>query len=445
MKICAYVQVQYAKAVYKNENYNTRQWIGLSLVIDSLKRNGYEMQFAGMATVHNYNIVLVSITSDCDWWGFIAERVKWQEGNYIVVVGGAGVLNVRPFLKYADCFVLGRGENLIFDIVKSIQNNMRFDNPSVIWSNQFSINNNYRIRQEGVYPHCIKLENGKEYKEQNIGCPRKCLFCSYTYSRKTTGDREYEAGTGIWVQKERSILDMVENGNIDLTYLRMTSIDGMSERIRFMVAKPIKSEHIRMLLDLMANHDLPHQLKIFNIVGFPSETVEDWHEFLNDICVVDRQYNKNKQWPIILHNTPFRAMPATPAACWPMSYKNYRGKIAQVLGKGHYKGNIFFRGNRFFAVEGMGTDSLPTVILSAICWRGTESDTENIERISLTKKFWGADTATKQLTLEKYFDVKTLFGEFYPDTLPTRNIKTHTDVEKYWGKKPWLKTQQQNK
>lgn len=38
MKICAYVQEQYAKTAYKNESLDTRQFVGLKVIIDSLTR-----------------------------------------------------------------------------------------------------------------------------------------------------------------------------------------------------------------------------------------------------------------------------------------------------------------------------------------------------------------------------------------------------------------------
>ena len=36
MKICAYVQESYAKANYKNECLDTRQFVGLRVVMDAL-------------------------------------------------------------------------------------------------------------------------------------------------------------------------------------------------------------------------------------------------------------------------------------------------------------------------------------------------------------------------------------------------------------------------
>lgn len=89
MKICAYVQEAYAKANYKNECMDARQFVGLRVIIDCLNRAGYEVDYAGIATVHQYDVVLVSLTSDCDWWSYIAERQRWRKGDYKVLIGGA--------------------------------------------------------------------------------------------------------------------------------------------------------------------------------------------------------------------------------------------------------------------------------------------------------------------------------------------------------------------
>lgn len=85
MKICAYVQEAYAKANYKNECMDARQFVGLRVIIDCLNRAGYEVDYAGIATVHQYDVVLVSLTSDCDWWSYIAERQRWRDlTKYII-------------------------------------------------------------------------------------------------------------------------------------------------------------------------------------------------------------------------------------------------------------------------------------------------------------------------------------------------------------------------
>jgi len=433
MKICVYVLSRNAKQNYANESYNVRLNAGMSVVVDILRRAGYKVEYASSATVHKYDWVLVSITSDCDWWPFIAERVRWRKGNYKVIAGGAGVLNVRPFLPFVDYFVLGRAEGIIDRLVKGDA-----DHPSIIESNSFNPDMDYYINQvTEPYPHEIKLENGQTYKESMIGCNHRCLFCGYTWQRKHTGGA-FRYGD-LWNKNEDveiALLNYAKGQKVNLNKLRTTAIDGLSQRIRFMVNKKITREVLQEFIRDLATCDKPHQVKFYNIIGYPTETEDDWWEFVEDIKAVDAKLPKTtKQTSILLHSTPFRAMPATPAACWPMSYRNYRGEIARVLGQG-YKGNIFYQGNSIWAVESMGTDSLPTVILSAIAWRGTEKDAENIRKIACSKQFWSANSMVKQATLEKYFDVKTLFGEFTPEKLPTRYLKTYAKVEKMWKLTP---------
>ena len=433
MKICVYVLSKNAKQNYANESYNVRLNAGMTVVVDILRRAGYKVEYASSATVHKYDWVLVSITSDCDWWPFIAERVRWREGNYKVIAGGAGVLNVRPFLPFVDYFVLGRAEGVIDQLIKG-----NVDHPSIVDSETFDPNRSYYLNQAtSPYPHEIELENGQIYKEGMIGCNHRCLFCGYTWHRRHSGGA-FRFGD-LWNKNkdvEIALLNYAKGQRVNLNKLRTTAIDGLSERIRFMVNKKITRDTLKGFVRDLATCDKPHQVKFYNIIGYPTETEGDWWEFVEDIKAVDAKLPKTtKQTSILLHSTPFRAMPATPAACWPMSYRNYRGEIARILGRG-YKGNIFYQGNSIWAVESMGTDSLPTVILSAIVWRGTEKDAENIRKIACTKKFWSANSMVKQATLEKYFDVKTLFGEFTPEKLPTRYLKSYAKVEKMWKLTP---------
>lgn len=435
MKICIYVTSSQAKKTYKNECYDVRINAGILVVKDILNRKGYDVCFASSCNVHNFDIVLYSITSDCDWWTFIKERVKWHKGNYKVIAGGSGVLNVRPFLPYVDYFVLGRAEGLIDNLIISIDKNINYTNESIIESNSFNADKNYKINQvDDIYQNDILLEDGKTYHEDNIGCNHRCLFCGYTWHRKQTKAQDFQY-SGLWnggVDRERAMIDMDNGIDINLNKLRTTAIDGFSQRLRFSVNKKITDEMVINFLIKLQKCDKPHQVKIYNIVGLPTETTQDWFEFVECIKKADKEFNKtDRQTSILLHNTPFRAMPATPLACKPMQYINYRGLISSTLGK-NLKGNIFYQGNAFWAVESMATDSLSSVIQSAIILRGTEKDSDNVVKLSLSNKYWCADSKTKQFTLEKYFDVNTLFGEFNAKDLPTRYLKTYANIDKMW-------------
>lgn len=436
MKIGVYVLSKYAKQTYSKECYDVRINAGISVVCDILIRAGYaDIEYASSATVSKFDVIMFSVTSDCDWWEFIAERVNWPKGNYKVIVGGQGVLNVRPFLPYVDYFMLGRAEGEVDKLIKGLDECGEYESQYVVNSNTFSPDKLYYIKQVNeIYPYDIELANGKTYHEDVIGCNHKCLFCGYTWHRKQAKQEEFNY-SGLWnggVDRERAMIDMDNGIEVDLVKLRTTAIDGLSERLRYAVNKKITRDMLQRFIVRLAQCEKPHQVKFYNIIGYPTETKEDWFEFLEDIKIADSNFNKqDKQTSILLHSTPFRSMPATPLACKPMAYENFRGKIADVLGKG-LKGNIFYQGNAMWAVESMATESLCTVIKSAIVWRGTEKDSDNFVRIALSKKFSGASSAVKQATLEKYFDVKTLFGEFTPDTLPTRYLRTYCNVEKMW-------------
>lgn len=428
MKIAYYVQQKYAKANYKKECFNSRAFAGLLMVGDALARAGHQISYASAATVDRYDVILVSITSDCDWWPYVAERLTWPRGNYKVVVGGAGVLNVRPFLPFADAFILGRGEQIVVDLVQHLSRGEVYESPSVIYPEQFDYESTYVIAQSPIYPHSFEIGGACLYQETEQGCPNKCLFCGYTWHRKHSSSTfAYRDGLYDLTEKHVVMQDAIR-GNWDISNVRTTAMDGFSERLRFMVNKRISNEDVATFLMMAATSGKPRQIKLYNIANYPTETLADWLEFKQVLVEVDATtpHLIGKQYGLILHTTPFRAMPATPAACWEMQYKNVRGEIAKQLGA--RENSVFHKGNSFFAVESMGTETLATVILSNIVWRGTESDTENIKKLCATKRFWSSNSRQKQATLEKYFDVADLFRKYDPDDLPTRYLKTYVPL-----------------
>lgn len=443
MKICAYVQDAYAKANYKNECMDTRQFIGLRVVVDCLERAGYIVDYAGSATVHQYDIVLVSLTSDCDWWTYVAERLKWRKGDYKVLIGGAGVLHVAPFLPWFYAVILGRGEDTIVPLVQGIESGERYERESILYADEFSYNRIWRIEQATTpYCHSLNLSDSRKFTEGPIGCNHKCLFCGYTWHRKFCSPydtyRMEDSLFGNIADKERAMLDMDKDpGCIDWAHLRTTAIDGFSERIRCGVNKRITRDIMhRFLRAMLAYEGKAHQIKFYNICGYPSETEADWQEFLDTLRQADKESpTRDKQWSIVLHSTPFRAMPATPMACAPMAKRNFRGEIGRTLGKG-LKGNLIYQGRSLWSVESMGTEGLSTVMLSAIAHRGAVDDCEAIARLCSTPKFWSASSAVRETTLEKYFDMDKMFGAFEPGQLPSRYLRTYCEVEKMWGITP---------
>ncbi len=456
-KVAVYVQSAYAKPTYAVESYNVRAWPGLEMVCDALRRAGLEVDYCSAATVSRYKLVLVSITAGCDWYSFLAERVRWK-ANGLVVAGGPGILNVRPFLPYADVFCFGRAEAYVVPLIRALLRGGAYRHPSVCYSSEFNMRRRYRIDGgECVYPHEVTLANGKRWRETAIGCQRKCCFCGYTWHRRHVGGLQAESGAGnaLWGGKasERTIfeLDLADPESWDLGHLRMVGLDGFSERLRRVVNKPITRAMFQGFLRGLATargHPAG-KMKVYNVVGYPTEGPEDWKEFGEDLARVDAELpNSQQRWGIVLHSTPFKAVPATPAATWPMSYRNYRGLISRVLKQGRpHQGNLFFKGNKLWAVESKGTESLPTCILEALALRGTEDDTEIVARLGASRRFANARVARKVAMLEQHLDVAKLFRGYTWKDLPTRYLAPYAGKDviqnidaitrRRAGRRPW--------
>lgn len=440
VRICAYVQEAYAKQTYSNECMDARQFVGLRVVIDCLEQAGYTVEYAGLATVHEYNVVLVSLTSDCDWWPYIQERMRWRTGSYRVLIGGAGVLHVAPFLPWFDVAMLGRGEELIVPLVDAEAAGDKYHHPSVLYADEFDADGIWQIMQtDRPYGRRIRLSSKRDFCENAIGCNHRCLFCGYTWHRKFVSPYDHyamdDALFGNIADRERAMLDLDRDPqSVDFSRLRTTAIDGFSERLRCGVNKPITDAILRKFMGAMLASDAkPHQIKLYNICGYPSETDDDWREFFDALCKADIDAReKQKQWAIVLHSTPFRPMPATPMACASMSKINYRGRPARILGTG-LKGGLIYQGQNLWAVESKGTEGLATVMLSAIAHRGAVNDQDAVCRLCATRKFWTASSLVRENTLARYFDMDRLFGAFTPQTLPSRYLRTYARVEQMWG------------
>lgn len=186
-----------------------------------------------------------------------------------------------------------------------------------MYADEFNYDKIWKIEQVEIpYQHDLKLSEKRTFSEGEIGCNHRCLFCGYTWQRKFISPHsDYRMGYGLFQMedKERAMLDLDKDPNcIDWAHLRTTAIDGFSERIRCGVNKRITSRIIHQFLTTMlAYQGAPHQLKLFNICGYPTETEEDWREFLEELRRADMETpRRERQWSIVLHSTPFR-----PHAC----------------------------------------------------------------------------------------------------------------------------------
>ena len=439
-QVAVYIQQAYDRQTYSDESFGVRQFAGVHVVADALRQAGIEVDFCDISRVSEYRVILVPIVSCCDWFSFIAERVRWQGFNGVIVVGGAGVMNIRPFRPYFDYAVLGRGEVVAVEVVGTILAGGRPAGPSVIDSERFDPDEPKVMAQAvEVYPREIEMQwcsrqglRLATWKESQIGCPYGCAFCGYTNHRKYTGGEFNVAGEDgkdggfahsnmgemtLMQTRNTTPEEWFQKGNL------LIGLDGFSERLRFMANKPISDALLRRFLAGAVSLPNSYKLRMFNVVGLPTETREDWFEFLAAIKDVDAAADPGPLWYIDLHSTPFRPLPGTPGAGWQAAYEEFRGEIKGTLGPDVPHRYRFFQGRRIVVVETFSTESLARGIIEAVCHRGTEAHQEVARSIALDRRFASAGAPLKRKMLEAAIDTRALFQEFSYEEMPTRYLR----------------------
>ena len=153
------------------------------------------------------------------------------------------------------------------------------------------------------------------------GCRRKCLFCGVSWTksyrelpvdvaveavRSTEGavksfapdplrhsgwkaiDDAYRSTGRVNNASDISTTAILEAGNTGRSGSKMTGIDGLSERLRAALAKPLRREQLREVVRLASS--APGALHCYQIVDLPGEQQADYDEWIEDLrdSVVER-------------------------------------------------------------------------------------------------------------------------------------------------------------
>lgn len=402
MKIGALILEHYKeRGTFKKHYFDKSKYYGLRMVIDSVERNyNTSVDYISMKNINEYDVVLVSLTSATDVWNLIytfshygldASKVKPK-----IIIGGAGVINIKAYLNFGDFFVWGRGEKTIVKLLDYIENNKKHKCNNVFERGLNDFNETFYINQtDNVYPHEV---NG--WKEEAIGCKKKCHFCQYTYSRKYTNSRADEQNYST-ASEEHTF----ENLEINDNRVYVSAIDGFTERLRKIINKPIKDKQIIKKLQKAQGlgTETRVSLKLFNICGYPTETKKSYKKFINLIQSADY---KKKMTPLSLHIliTPFSAEPLTPAQYLPMDLEtNYRKYFqSKFVGENGY----VWKGNNITLYFMKYINSNWAHFQRAIVNRGGIEDGKIIEAIVNNKSFKNLSVPEKMYNIKKQTDFK---------------------------------------
>lgn len=306
MKVCALIPNR--PHIYNKEHgqrLNTNKYYGLKIIINEIEIYWkLKVDFVDINEVDKYDIVLYSMLSIEDYYNLVytierkykrIRRNKW-------IVGGAGISNINPLIDYFDYIVLGRGETLINELISSILKNKDVESESIVQANNYNPLKQYKLK----YTNELYKGSSHVVSEKMYGCKYNCFYCRYRTATLPPNLRSLDKETTMPGNEETFWELEIKNGSF-----YTTSLDGMTEKIRYAVNKKISNKLIVKKILEASKITRVINLKIYFIIGYPNINLVDFSEFINVCREIENNIN-DCQVLFKLHFTPFGAEPHTP-------------------------------------------------------------------------------------------------------------------------------------
>ena len=390
---------------------------GAKLLIDVLGRSGIEVGTCSAETAHLHKVVLLSLASTFDVHNVIRAvgrlRTWRRPRDFVAIAGGFGMQNVIPLRDLIDYAAFGRAEGLIVPLVRAALDRADFDHPSVI-PLEGGVRQVTVAQAPELYPHEVPTQP-KPFREREVGCPRRCLFCHYTFARQHR--RAHEAAfTGAMPWDDREVLFDRLLVDTNLVQRTRTAIDGYSERLRLAFGKPITDDLIRETLD-RASAEWKHRIawfQVYMIGSFPTETDEDRDSFRR---VLETVRPTTAAVYLRIHTTPFRPSPWTPAEYLPASLEPDWSKRRL---------DVIVERSRLAVKNTLFLESPWSHLQSLVVERATADSDELIRTMVFSSKLRSRSTAARVTALANFFDLEPYLREYHTtERLPTGYVTTH--------------------
>ena len=404
----------------KNQSFDGVGNTGAYVIIHQLRKRGVDVGFCDFDSASQYDIVCISLTSSFDTlslWRHLRFRRDWRRGarRFRVVCGGAGLKNPFPLLEWVDEFWFGRCDYEAFDFVMDPKydhpSKMRWDSPRACIVNQV----------DRCFPEPV--QTGKEvWRESFIGCPNKCGFCFYSWTRKNVQESEhfkYDLNKGRAM--EIDIMNWALLKKETITPHVTVGLDGISERIRLAINKRITDDMLRELLDRFhfAAKD-NYYLKIYNIAGYETETYSDAATLYSLIEEFGKKVTKKLF--VELHTTPLSPEPATPLGYSAAPFfSRFNGLSGQSI----------FQDSKLYAFHSQFNGS-SWQQFQQLCVQRFNKEAERIlDLMFFSPKFKGLKNYEKMKYIEAKFDLADLLREYSTEErLPAWTIQSYMGEEK---------------
>lgn len=430
MKVAFLVYKSWRQARRTDDSFDGLSNIGVYLLTHVLRKAGIYPEFCSVDSAHKFDVVLVSFTSNLDVLSFakaVARHPNFQPGkrSFKVIAGGFGMQNPFPVKDWLDYAYFGRAESEIVDLVK---NAGEIDSPHLM--KLPNITPVTICQTETFFPEKFKLgkaihKDGEGFIERSMGCPNNCFYCHYNFARKYIKADSDHYVTSLYTSSQE--LDMFNLDAYDPKIAQLTvGVDGYSERLRFLVNRPITNEHIKdFIIGISEKTQIKGQsvfLRLYNIIGYETESQDDFLEFKE--LIRETQPKIKKRILLTTHSTPLRPSPATPMAYAAVNlhYSNFgleRGK--PILPE---EENLLWFNSRF-------EESRAALLETLIVERGCEETQEIFNTIVFSSKYQGLKSNDKIRAIERSFDISPLVRAYSTDEkIPTWFLQGYVKPEK---------------
>jgi hypothetical protein len=385
----------------EDNSFDGNDNIGAAVVVDILKRGGYECEYTSAEGAHLFDIVLVSLTSTYDVFAFyqaVALLTTWQRAKrtFKVLAGGFGMQNPTAVREFIDWSAFGRVDDWLLNIFEPLA---RGDDPEHESLMDMRVMGSVKIAQaDQLYPHQVG-----DWKETFTGCPLKCKFCHYTFARKHQGgDDAYSTRT--YVQTS-----LTGGGTPEVTWDQLltwpkkagrirVAIDGSSYRLRRVYGKNITNDDLLRGIEQVGSYEGTTTLLVYNIGNFPTETDDDRAELEQVLSAAQPKYRVI----VVLHTTPFRPSLATPMQWEYVDLSHDWSKKRE---------QVVVERENLRIVHSYTLESVYSQFISVFAERATPDDDWLFHEVAFSSRFHGLNAPAKMDVLRDIYDIDKVVAQ----------------------------------